>query len=181
MSLLWTQVTSSFEEAGEEARERRRQRAEHWLDHSEYSGGTSTGIPARWGPQVSNYSVHHIMDTHGWPRDESERDRHWHHLPTEAVSLRQPIYTHQGHVYPEEVKYRMRQTLHDEPDDMESGPSKFVRHQGDTFLLDGHHRFARSRLLGQSFMEGKVFDTSRPEDSPANCPDCRNEDDEDDW
>lgn len=165
----------AFEDASPEARERRRDRASRWLDSSEYAGGTTTGIPAKWGPQARNYEIHHILDSHGWPRDEAEREDHWSHLEDEWVDLRQPIHTHQGHVYPGEVRRKMDHALHEEetgrPWDEE--PAKFVRHEGRTYLLDGHHRFAEHRLLGRQYMQGRVFDTSRPETYPANCPECR--------
>ncbi len=168
----------SFETADPEAQRRRFRRAENWLDRNTRREDDTVDIPAHWGHQVSNQVIHGILDEHGWPRDESDREDHWSHIDPENIPVRQAFHHHQGFVHPETVKEKMawssEGSMH--PDDQ---PAKVVRHQGKTYLLDGHHKWVGARLLGHEGMEAHVFDTSRPETYPQNCPECSEDDDDD--
>jgi hypothetical protein len=176
MSNLWTraaafQLEADYESASPEAQDRRRQRVEHYLDHQGYT----TDIPHKWGPRVPGYEIHGLIMHHDGPEDL----RHWEHIPDDVVSLRQPIYQHQGHAYTDVVRSKIREDFdneyYEEPDDYQSsgGPDpKFVRHQGKHYLLDGHHRFTRARLMGHSSMWGRVFDTANPDHKQSNCAEC---------
>lgn len=166
---------ASYEDATDEARERRRQRADRYLGEHENRGMTMS-VPGKWAEQAFNSHIHQIIRDHS---GGDFPDEHWEHLPDQEVSLRQKIHQHQGFVYPEAVRDKIREDFDDDfwPDDYrehEPGGSdpKFVVHEGNTYLLDGHHRFARARLMGHSSMWGKVFDTSNPDHDPRNCYEC---------
>lgn len=173
--------TAAYEDASEEARGRRRERVERYLDRNRHPGVDSISIPSKWGPWFRNSDIHQII---GNASGGTFKDEHWEHLPYENVSLRQPIHQHQDFVYPDTVKQKIRETFGDDNDlgyeggeDEGGGPdSKFVRHQGNTYLLDGHHRYAEARLMGHSSMGGRVYDTANSEHDPRNCYECHEND-----
>lgn len=170
---VWT-TTGSYEDASDEAREQRRQRVDHYLEHQSRE---KMPIPGKWAPGFRNYEIHAIMEEHS---GGNFPDEHWEHLPDQQVNLRQKIHEHQGYVYPEAVRNKIHESedddrWHEDFRDPEPGGSdpKFVVHQGSTYLLDGHHRFAEARLMGHSSMWGKVYDTANPDHDPRNCWDCK--------
>jgi hypothetical protein len=172
MTQLWIRVARYGDEPTPESWENRRQRVDRFLQRQ-----PRETMPLRhnWGPSVNNQWVHGLIADHDGPVD----DRHWEHLPEDVVSLRQPVHTHQGFVYPETVRHKLRQDAEDSPfpDDygeyVPGGPEpKFVRHEGQHYLLDGHHAFAKARLMGDSSMWGKVFDTANPDHKASNCYEC---------
>ncbi len=176
MSLLWStaisQAQASWEDASDEARARRRQRADTWLDRQAPPGGTSW-IPPKWGPYARSTDIHGIIKDHGGHFD----DEHWGHLPLQDVSLRQKIHQHQEFIYPHTVKDKIDEGWEDDPHGHNQGwdeeNPKIVRHEGEHYLLDGHHRFARDRLMGRSTIKARVFDTSDPSHRQDKCPDCQ--------
>lgn len=130
----------------------------------------------KWSPYHSGADMHKLLDDYDGPDDEGS---HWNHLPDEQVSLNQRIHTHQAYVYPDDV----RRKLNDEDDnipfsddyrsaDAAGDDPKFIRHEGEHYMLDGHHRLVLNRLMGHNSMWGKVFDTSKPEQRQSNCYDC---------
>ena len=163
----------------EETWEARRQRVSNWLDKQ----GEIFHLPSKWGPHTSNQVAHGLIAEHDGP----ERDEHWEHLPDQEVSLRQPVHTHQGFVYTDTVKHYLNADA--DPDQYyESGEytpggdePKFVKHEGTHYMLDGHHRYAKDRLMGHESMYGKVFDTANPEHKQANCYECHRDEAEDDY
>lgn len=174
MSLLWTQVTSAFGDAPtDESVRARRDRISEYLDRKSQRGQYMS-IPDKFGPVFSNQQIHHIIREHDGPA----WDEHWDHLPDDVVSLRQRIHQHQGYVYPEMVKEKLREDSGDDPYPADHGGSwgnedpKFVRHEGEHYLLDGHHRFTKARLMGQDSIWGKVFDTANPAHRQSNCMEC---------
>ena len=177
MSLLW--ITAAYGEAPtEESARARAERADRYLRQR---GHGRMEMPDKWSRHTPNYHIHSIIEAHDGPVDV----RHWEHLPDDVVSLRQPIHTHQGYVYPEAVRSKIKGTS-DDSDSYDSyyeepggHDPKFVRHQGKHYLLDGHHRFSMGRLLGHDSMWGKVFDTANPEHRQENCYECHVHDLED--
>ncbi|MGH7866563.1 MAG: hypothetical protein ACREP9_02765, partial [Candidatus Dormibacteraceae bacterium] len=162
----------------DESAERRRQRVDRYLSRQPHE---RMPLPDRWTKHVPNYQIHGIIEGHDGPSDV----RHWEHLPDDVVSLKQPIHTHQGFVCPDAVKAKLHGESAD-PDHYDSWyeepgghEPKFVRHQGQHFLLDGHHRFAHARLMGHGSMWGKVFDTANPDHKQMNCYGCHVNDIED--
>lgn len=182
MSNLWARVARYGDTPTEGSEDARRQRVHKFLERQPH--GT---MPLRrnWGPSVYNHEVHGIIAEHDGPEDL----RHWEHLPDDVVSLKQPIHTHQGHVWPEMVQHKLHQDTEEDPYEdsgeyQEGGEDpKFVRHQGKHYLVDGHHRYAKGRLMGEHSMWGKVFDTANPEHKQANCYECHvnQTQDEGDW
>jgi len=167
-------VTGSFEDAEPEARQARFDRAREWLERNTDAHSGTVDIPAHWGHHVDNQTIHHILDTHGWPRDESDREDHWSHIEPENFPVHQPIHQHQGFVWPGGVEDKMIGAMEDSRP-WDDQPAKIVRHEGNSYLLDGHHKLAGARLLGQDSIEAHVFDTSKPETYPEHCRECQDE------
>jgi hypothetical protein len=185
MTNLWIRVARYGDDPTPESWENRRQRVDRYLERQQ---GQQATMPLRhkWGPSARNDEIHGIIADHDGPVD----DRHWEHLPDQSVSLKQPIHTHQGFVHPEMVREKLRQDADEDywPDDYREytpggDEAKFVRHQGQHYLVDGHHRFAKARLMGESSMWGKVFDTANPEHKQSHCYECHENEtqDEGDW
>ena len=154
----------------EETWRARRDRVDRFLENQKRE---TMPLRDKWGPSAPNYIAHGLIAEHDGPVS----DEHWEHLPEESISLRQPIHTHQGHVYPETVRHYLR--ADDDPDyydyrEPEPGGSdpKVVRHEGQHYLLDGHHRFVKDRLMGHDSMLARVFDTANPDHKQSNCYDC---------
>ena len=164
----------------EETWKARRDRVDKFL---QAQGDGTMPIRSSWGPHTPNYVAHGLIADHDGP----VRDEHWEHLPDEYVSLRQPIHTHQAFVYPEAVRHYLH--ADDDPDSYpDSGEytpggdePKVVRHEGTHYLLDGHHRYVKDRLMGHDSMTAKVFDTANPEHKQSNCYECHRDEAEDDY
>lgn len=182
MTNLWIRVARYGDEPTGQSWENRRQRVDRFLERQPRE---TMPLRHKWGPSVSNQWVHGLIADHDGPVDPE----HWEHLPDDVVSLKQPIHTHQGYVYPHAVREKLREEADPDawPEDyggeyQEGGAeAKFVRHEGQHYLLDGHHRFAKARLMGDSSMWGKVFDTANPEHKQANCYECHEKEAGDDW
>jgi hypothetical protein len=170
----WRQPTGAFEDAEPEARQARFDRAREWLERNTDAHSGTVDIPAHWGHHVDNQTIHHILGTHGWPRDESDREDHWSHIEPENFPVHQPIHQHQGFVWPGGVEDKMIGAMEDSRP-WDDQPAKIVRHEGNSYLLDGHHKLAGARLLGQDSIEAHVFDTSKPETYPEHCRECQDE------
>ena len=149
----------------------------------ERRGDGTMPIRDRWGPHTPDYVAHGLIADHDGP----VRDEHWEHLPDEYVSLKQPIHTHQGYVYPATVRHYLHADNDPDayPDGGEYVPGgdepKIVRHKGQHYLLDGHHRYVKDRLMGHDSMMAKVFDTANPEHKQSNCYECHEEEARDDY
>ena len=185
MSLLWITAArlATFEEATEQSREHRRERADRWMDKQPsrpVQFWDSIDIPEHMGVPTPRHVINDIMHEHGdFP------DRHWEHLPEEDVSLKQPIHFHQPTVDKGILKDKIGEDFRHDHEwdhygdyDHDEGPQEplFVKHEGKHYLLDGHHRFMKARLLGQSSMWGRVFDTANPEHRQEHCYDCQEHD-----
>lgn len=172
---------ASFETASPDAADQRRERVDRWLDRR---GTSEFALPERWAPAAQREDVHAIMDQNsgGYFPDE-----HWEHLPVRDVSLRQKIHQTQQHVTPEGVREKIDEDFDGEPaygDDYGEGHDlggpdpKIVLHQGQRYLMDGHHRFARGRLMGYDSMPSRFYDTADPSHDPRNCEQCADGDDD---
>jgi hypothetical protein len=164
---------AGYEEASPQAREHREDRVSSWLDRNTKADGT-VPLPKSWGPHVEPHEIPRLED-HGWPADADQREDHWGHLAPERVSLRQQVHVHQPWVHRDamEEKRDLDAGEHELGRPYDEEHARFVRHQGNTYLIDGHHRYARARLTGKDSMTGVVADTSRESDQPRNCPECR--------
>lgn len=173
MSNLWVTATRPYRRLPDEQSEQaRRERVDQFLQRQDPRAGMP--IRNKWSPHKDIGSIYSFAG--GGIGD----DEHWEHLPLESVSLRQPVWTHQGHVSAEVVRAKLHEGEQDDndPEPWEEDPDpgghdpKFVRHEGRHYLLDGHHRLVKARLMGEDSMLGRVYDTSRPEDREDNCYQC---------
>jgi len=177
----WSAATASllghfeagYEEASPQARESREDRVSAWLDRNAQPDG-KVMLPRSWGPHIEPHEIPRL-EHHGWPADLDQQEDHWGHLAPERVSLRQQIHVHQPFVHADAMheKQELDRNEHELGRPFDEEPARFLRHEGTTYLIDGHHRYARARLTGKSSMEGVVADTSRESDQPRNCPECR--------
>lgn len=173
---------AGYETASPAARERREDRISDWVNRRADENGV-VHFPHSWGPHVEPHEIPRL-EHHGWPDDLDQQEDHWRHMAPERVSLRQQIHVHQPFVHADTMhdKQLVDRYEHETGRPYDEEPARFVRHEGRTYLLDGHHRYARARLTGKSSMEGVVADTSRESDQPRNCPECqemhRDDDDE---
>ena len=175
MTNLWIRVARYGDEPTPESWENRRQRVDRFLERQDT--GRTMPIRRKWGPTEANWAIHGLMSEHDGPTDP--HTKHWEHLDDEPVSLKQPIHTHQGYVYPGAVREKLREDADedswaDDAREYEEGGDepKFVRHQGQHYLVDGHHRYVKARLMGDDSMWGKVFDTANPDHKVGNCYEC---------
>lgn len=187
MSLLW--VKAGWADASPEARERRVQRVRHWLDSqpatTDYSRQHAIEIPDHFGPSANQDYVHHIIRAHTSWYDHGHMlgNVHSHHLPWKEVPLDGHFHTTQGTVRPEIVRNKIDA---EHGDDEDWGPSEaqwdehdptddpiIIKHEGEHYLMDGHHRFVQHRLLGQPTMHARVYDADDPQAGPDHCYDCR--------
>lgn len=189
MSQLWTTamtaIEASWEDASPESRDRRRQRADNWIDRQppggEHDRPGNIDIPGHfghWNPdRVRNVSFGAEIP-----------NVHWHHLPSREVDLSGPIHFHQQTVNRDVLHDKIKRDYEGrDDDDMDSmfddmmdrdehdpptDEPLIIKHEGVHHVIDGHHGFTKARLLGQKKMWAKVYDTSKPEDSAHGCYEC---------
>jgi hypothetical protein len=174
MSNLWvTAVTASWEDASQESNLHRLDRAHKWVNQQ----GDKTSPKGLHIPIPESFGEYGHGECPPVPPDE-----HWDHLPTKAVNLHQKIVHHQWGVRPHVLHEKLNEhhpdhepdeDLYDDPDRELPDEPLFVKHQGETHLLDGHHRFVTDRLLGRSHTFGKVYDADDPKEHYTKCYDCQ--------
>lgn len=169
MSLLW--VNAAYSDASEESRENRRQRAKNWVDRQpRVPGGIE--VPEHFGEHTGPGQMAH---------EEVPPDDHWHHIYEQSVNLKQKIHFHQPTLTPNVVHEKIDETHpdHEHHDDDWGGDegepggdsAKFIKHDGDMHLLDGHHRFVQHRLQGMDSMHALVYDPEK--EHFHDCEDCQ--------
>lgn len=187
MSLLW--VKAGWADASPEARERRVQRAKNWVDRQKSTQGDSArtiDIPDHFGRYTNPDHVHDILwnKTSWFNQGAMLGNVHTHHLPWKEVPLDGHFHMTQPSVVPEHLHHKIdgehsHQDEMDEPtegmfDEHDPTPDPIViKHQGEHYLMDGHHRFVQHRLLGQPTMHARVFDADDPHAGPDHCYDCK--------
>jgi hypothetical protein len=182
MSLLWARV-AAWSDASPTARERRMQRAHDWIDRQKTTPNDYahvTEIPDNFGRWAHPEKAHEV--SRGlWGGNAMLGNVHTHHLPWKDVPLDGTFHHTQPTFIPGIVHHKIDSAHiedeypeHDEQFD-EHEPTQdpiVVHHQGQHYLLDGHHRFVEHRLLGKPTMQARVFDADDPKAGPEHCYEC---------
>ena len=183
MSLLWT-TAMGWAEAPPEARQHRVDRVKKWVDKKD-NAYREFNIPDHFGPFANPNKVHEIIhDKTSWfSQGHLLGNVHSHHLPWEEIPLDGKFHTTQGNVNTDYLRHKIdgeHQSDHDDMatedmfDEHDPTPDPIVlRHQGQHYLMDGHHRFVKNRLLGIPTMHARVYDADDPQAGPEHCYDCK--------
>lgn len=148
MSLLWARVAAWVDDYAHE----NDHPATMPVEKAGYAGWTTAEYMAEPGDKPHHFNeelMEHLLGHDGRELQRMSEPR--------RVGIREPVYATQSHITEDGVRKYLNGGSHHNP----ANKPRFVRHQGNLYVDDGHHRVGAALLRGDDAVDGYYYDADK--------------------
>jgi hypothetical protein len=149
MSLLWTRVAAWQQDYAEDESTHPETMP---VEHAGYAGWAGSRYSVEPGDKPHHFNeplMDHLLDHDGSELRAMSVPQH--------VSIQEPVYATQSHITRNGLGKYLSGHIPPRPEDK----PRFVRHQGNLYVDDGHHRVGAALMLGEKSVDGYYYDADK--------------------